>query len=42
MGMVISGDVFQSKMYNLIGDIEGVKHILTIYYALERVPLQIT
>ena len=25
MGMVISGDVFQSKMYDLIGDIEGVK-----------------
>ena len=25
MGMVISGDVFQSKMYNLIGDIEGVR-----------------
>ena len=25
MGMVISGDVFQSKMYNLIGDIKGVK-----------------
>ena len=25
MGMVISGNVFQSKMYNLIGDIKGVK-----------------
>ena len=25
MGMVISGDVFQSKMYNLIGDINGVR-----------------
>ena len=25
MGMVISGDVFQSKMYDLIGNIEGVK-----------------
>ena len=25
MGMVISGDVFQSKVYDLIGDIEGVQ-----------------
>ena len=25
MGMVISGDVFQAKMYNLIGDIEGIR-----------------
>ena len=25
MGMVISGNVFQSKMYNLIGNIKGVK-----------------
>ena len=25
MGMVISGDVFQSKVYDLIGDIEGVR-----------------
>ena len=25
MGMVISGDVFQSKIYDLIGDIDGVK-----------------
>ena len=24
MGMVISGDVFQAKVYDLIGDIEGV------------------
>ena len=24
MGMVVSGDVFQSKIYDLIGDIEGV------------------
>ena len=39
MGMVISGNVFQSKMYNLIGNIEGEKNIQTIYYASERVPL---
>ena len=25
MGMVISGDVFQSKVYDLLGDIEGVR-----------------
>ncbi|GFH50707.1 hypothetical protein CTEN210_07183 [Chaetoceros tenuissimus] len=25
MGMVVSGDVFQSKIYDLIGDIEGVR-----------------
>lgn len=25
MGMVVSGDVFQSKVYDLIGDIEGVR-----------------
>ena len=25
MGMVISGDLFQSKMYDLIGDIKGVR-----------------
>ena len=25
MGMVISGDVFQAKVYDLIGDIEGVR-----------------
>ena len=25
MGMVISADVFQSKVYDLIGDIEGVR-----------------
>ena len=30
MGMVISGNELQSKMYNLIGDIEGVKTINNI------------
>ena len=25
MGMIISGDVFQSKVYDLIGDINGVR-----------------
>ena len=28
MGMVVSGDVFQSRMYDLIPNIEGVKRYI--------------
>ena len=27
MGMCAPGDILQAKVYNLLGDIEGVKHI---------------
>ena len=34
--MVISGDVFQSKMYNLIGNIEGVKTYIDNILCIEK------
>ena len=36
MGMVISGDVFQSKMYNLIGDIKGVRTYINDILCIEK------
>ena len=36
MGLCASGDIFQAKLDEILGDIEGSSHILTIYWYLVK------